>query len=185
MRLQGHFLLSAVVFGLNEYRVYAWGTFRNKNGILGFRPDVNIQNTPTLIPELKKIVSIHAGANHIAATTIDHKVMTWGCGEQGQLGRRIMPRSEKESSLIPRVMNFKPRGIPGHFSAAYCGGHHTFMVLEGKRVFSFGLNNHGQLGLGDDAEHEIPELIEDLDPEVGVECISGAEHHSVLLDKQG
>ncbi|KAJ3413162.1 Regulator of chromosome condensation [Chytridiales sp. JEL 0842] len=169
--------------------VYAWGTFRNSNGLFGFRPTISIQNTPALIPELKRIIHLHAGANHIVALTSDHKIFTWGCGEQGQLGRRIMPRSEKESSLIPRQVNFRPprsdRGGSTKIASAYCGGHHTFISLEDGRLFSFGLNNHGQLGLGDLETHSGIEQVIGLDAGKGVKMVVGAEHHSILLDNEG
>ncbi|KAJ3216515.1 Regulator of chromosome condensation [Dinochytrium kinnereticum] len=169
----------------DDGNVYAWGTFRNKNGIFGFRPDIEIQPTPWMIPELKKVVYIDAGANHIAALTIDKKILTWGSGEQGQLGRRILPRTEKESSLIPRTINFKARGFGGHFVAIYCGGYHTFMLHESGTVFAFGLNNYGQLGLGDTDEHDTPEPVEGLVPEDGIAMVVGAEHHTLFLDKKG
>ncbi|KAI8846107.1 regulator of chromosome condensation 1/beta-lactamase-inhibitor protein II, partial [Chytridium lagenaria] len=169
----------------DEGNVYAWGTFRNKNGVFGFRPDIDIQPLPWMIPELKKVVYIDAGANHVAALTLDKKILTWGSGEQGQLGRRILPRTEKESSLIPRIINYRPRGLGGHFVAIFCGGYHTFMLHETGAVFSFGLNNYGQLGLGDTDEHDTPEQVEGLDPMEGVEMIVGAEHHTVFLNKKG
>ncbi|KAJ3096584.1 Regulator of chromosome condensation [Phlyctochytrium planicorne] len=169
----------------DEGNVYAWGTFRNKNGVFGFRPEIEIQPVPFMIPELKRVIYLDAGANHIAAMTIDKKILTWGSGEQGQLGRRILPRSEKESSLIPRLLYFKPRGLSSNFESVYCGGYHTFILHESGAVFSFGLNNYGQLGLGDTDEHDTPELVEGLDASVGVEMITGAEHHSMLLDKSG
>ncbi|KAJ3110920.1 Regulator of chromosome condensation [Phlyctochytrium bullatum] len=170
----------------DEGNVYAWGTFRNKNGVFGFRPDIDIQPIPYQIPELKRVVSISAGANHIAVQTLDNKLMTWGSGEQGQLGRRILPRSEKESSLIPRIINFKARGHRGgHFEKVFCGAYHTFMLLDSGSLFSFGLNNYGQLGLGDTDEHDGPEEVAELNPEDGVAMVDGGEHHTVILDKKG
>ncbi|KAJ3313395.1 Regulator of chromosome condensation [Blyttiomyces sp. JEL0837] len=188
--LEGHKIV-AIIAGdscsaalTDEGSVFVWGTFRNKNGIFGFRPDIDIQPRPYLIPELKNIISLRAGANHIIAKNREGKVFTFGSGEQGQLGRRIMARNEKESSLIPRPVN-RPRGAHGHVVDGFCGGYHTFLKDEKEHLFSFGLNNHGQLGVGDLEEHEAPKEVAGLDPMEGVEMAAGGEHHSVVLNKQG
>ncbi|KAI8802972.1 regulator of chromosome condensation 1/beta-lactamase-inhibitor protein II [Cladochytrium replicatum] len=172
-------------------QVYAWGTFRKSTGNFGFRPDINEQRTPLLIEELKNVVQISAGANHIGCTTSDSKVYTWGTNEQRQLGRRVVDRHLKEMSLIPRPINFRPPKTNGKFSRVYCGSYHTFVVHDTAGVFAFGLNNHGQLGVGDTEEHEDPLQVEDLkeredeDVEMKVGVISAGQHHSMLLTAKG
>ena len=81
-----------------------------------------------------------------------------------------------------------PRGLrlPGQgFVDLGCGGHHTFLVHESGAVFAVGLNNHGQLGVGDFEEHDVPCLVEGLSMEDGVSIVVGAEHHSILLTNKG
>ncbi|KAJ1542994.1 Regulator of chromosome condensation [Cladochytrium tenue] len=192
----------------DDGNVYAWGTFRNMNGVFGFRPNVDLQRVPFRIPELRHIVQIHAGANHAVAFAHDRKIYTWGCGEQGQLCRRILPRSQRESALIPRIINFRiPRGVipanhppAGHpggrpaggaagFSGVWCGGHHTFIAHESGVVFAVGLNNHGQLGVGDTVNSDTPRVVLNSDGGEdgfdGVVAARGSDHHSVLLDRRG
>jgi regulator of chromosome condensation len=48
-------------------RVYTWGTFRDNSGIFGLAPGVKTGALPRLIPQLKHIVQIEAGANHLIA----------------------------------------------------------------------------------------------------------------------
>jgi regulator of chromosome condensation len=50
-------------------RVYTWGTFRDNNGIFGLAPGVTTSLTPRWVPELKHIVQIEAGANHLVAVS--------------------------------------------------------------------------------------------------------------------
>ncbi|KAI8618618.1 regulator of chromosome condensation 1/beta-lactamase-inhibitor protein II [Chytriomyces sp. MP71] len=198
----------------DDGHVYAWGTFRNKNGIYGFRPDIDIQKTPYFIPELSKVTHLAAGADHIVAFTLDRKIYTWGCGECGQLGRRILGRMEKERALIPKEMTFRahkrdlldgatsltlrtlPAGVTpqSQFVSAHCGGHQTFLVHESGTVFAFGLNNHGQLGVGDSEEYEAPtpfgELVDNENEEAevvfaGFKEVVGSEHHAIALDRDG
>ncbi|KAJ3078593.1 Regulator of chromosome condensation [Rhizoclosmatium hyalinum] len=192
--------------------VYAWGTFRNKNGIFGFRPTIDIQSRPYQIPELSKVTSIAAGADHIVAFTHDRRIFTWGCGESGQLGRRILGRMEKERSLLPKQITFKPHrsllvnpktptkkndaGLTyqSQFVGVGCGGHQTWLIHETGTVFAIGLNNHGQLGVGDNEEVDVPTpfgvLMEagdkqkDVDPN-GFVSVAGSEHHAIALDREG
>jgi regulator of chromosome condensation len=113
------------------------------------------------------------------------KIYSWGVGEQGQLGRKIMERHSHESSLRPRVINFRPGGrMSSKFTHAFCGSYHTFLVHESNTVYACGLNNYGQLGIGHFQEHEFePEKVDGL--ENGIARIAGGEHHSMILDVNG
>ncbi|KAI9105968.1 regulator of chromosome condensation 1/beta-lactamase-inhibitor protein II [Phlyctochytrium arcticum] len=178
----------------SDGQVYTWGTFRSSNGIFGFYPGILIQDRPFLMKELPKhIVQIDAGANHLVALSKEGKMFTWGVGEQGQLGHRVLSRRTKEGSLVPRAINFYPRGIsaPGRrakrtFNRIYCGGYSTYLVHDTERVYAYGLNNYGQLGVGPtEGEVADPMLIDSLDHTNGVQQIVGGEHHTLLLDKKG
>ncbi|RKO96080.1 RCC1/BLIP-II, partial [Caulochytrium protostelioides] len=165
-----------------EGRVYAWGTFRDNNGVFGFYHDIKVQDTPLLIEELEHVTAISAGTNHLAAHTSDHKIYTWGVGEQGQLGRKTSARNARSQCLVPRTINFRPHGLPGNrFTAIYCAGYHTFVVHESSAVFGFGLNQYGQLGAGHTQATEcVPQL-----HGVGIAAITGGETHTLLLDVEG
>ena len=60
-----------------EGRVYAWGTFRDNTGIFGFAPGIKEQALPYLMPDLKGIVQINAGTNHLVAVARDGKFLGW------------------------------------------------------------------------------------------------------------
>lgn len=108
-------------------------------------------------------------------------------GDQGQLGRKIVERHTFESSLTPRIINFRPPRMNSRFIAAYCGSYHTFLVHESNTVFSFGLNNYGQLGVGEPVEDSswTAQQVLELDPADGIEMIAGGEHHSMILTSNG
>ena len=162
--------------------VFCWGTFRDNNGIFGLFCDSSVQSVPRLVKELRNIIFIDAGANHIVAVSREGKVYTWGVGEQGQLGRKVMSRHVKESSLIPRPINFRPYKLSNKFKKAFAGGYHTFLLHETGYLFSCGLNNYGQLGTGDTNSVEIPEQVSLIE---NVVSVGGGEHHSVALDALG
>ncbi|KFA69052.1 hypothetical protein S40285_05462 [Stachybotrys chlorohalonatus IBT 40285] len=172
-------------FALTEDgRVYGWGTFRSSDGILGFTETIKIQNTPMLLPTLKNVKALAAGSNHILA--LDHKgnVLAWGCGQQNQLGRRIIERN-KMTSLIPQGV-----GLPrGKITQVACGSYHSFAIDKDGHVWGWGLNNFGEIGVESNAGEEDavilkPAKIASLD-DVRIVDIDGGEHHSVACSSDG
>ncbi len=176
-------------FALTEDgRVYGWGTFRASDGILGFSRTVQVQQTPVLLPEPKKVKALATGSNHILALDAKGKLFTWGCPEQNQLGRRCVQRDIKESALRPGGVGFK-RGV--HVAKIACGSYHSFALDSQGQVYAWGLNNFGQLsaaeggGAGDsDATVLDATLVAGLAGQ-RVADIDGGEHHSVACTEDG
>ncbi|KDD73507.1 hypothetical protein H632_c2107p0, partial [Helicosporidium sp. ATCC 50920] len=140
--------------------VWAWGTFRDASGVYGFSPSTHIQASPTLVHlptrARDQVVCVASGADHVAALTRGGELLTWGTGQQGQLGRvgeRVTSRAAHGTLLRPHAVPIKARaGVRMGGSAAEvvdlaCGSWTTFAVLKGGQVFGWGLNNYGQLGL--------------------------------------
>ncbi|KAJ4251088.1 hypothetical protein NW762_011740 [Fusarium torreyae] len=165
-------------------RVYGWGTFRSSDGILGFSETVKVQSTPVMLRDLKNIKALAAGSNHILA--LDHKgnVVAWGCGQQNQLGRRIIERN-KMSSLIPQGV-----GLPrGKIAQIACGSYHSFAIDKAGQVYGWGLNNFGEIGVEsnageDDAVILRPAKLTYLD-DYNITQIDGGEHHSLACSDKG
>lgn len=165
-------------------RVYGWGTFRSSDGILGFTESIKTQMTPVLIPSLKKITSLASGANHVLALDNKGTVHAWGCGQQNQLGRRIIERN-KLSSLAPQGV-----GLPrGKIAKIICGSYHSFAVDRDGNVWGWGLNNLGQVGdesnAGEDGAAILKPVKIEVLRELGATSISGGGHHSVACTKKG
>lgn len=170
-------------------RVFAWGTFRDSRGVMGFASDgrTEIQERPTAIEALKGLAvkQIAAGANHLMAITADGQLYSWGCGEQGQLGRRVL---ERHKLLGLRPANITPRLGRSRVVVAkvVCGSYHTLVLGADGNVWAMGLNNYGQLGLGDHEERITADLIdpENWRGERVVDAAAG-EHHSLVLLSSG
>ncbi|KAJ3210970.1 Regulator of chromosome condensation [Clydaea vesicula] len=171
-------------------RVYNWGSFRSSTGSFGIKGGIMEKDgirvtNPLLVKDLNHIKFIAAGSNHLVAIGHDGKIYTWGIGEQGQLGRKILQRFEYNASLTPRVINFKPKGKSSKFIKAYAGSFHTFFVHESEEVYACGLDNYGQLGLAK-TSYEVNHTPEKVEGDFnGVNFISAGEHHSLLLDNEG
>lgn len=94
--------------------VWAWGTFRDASGVFGFSPSTRIQLTPVCVyvprNAASQMMRIASGADHVAAVTRDGRLLTWGNGQQGQLGRvgeRMSDRAKKETLLMPHTVPLK------------------------------------------------------------------------------
>ncbi|CRK25856.1 hypothetical protein BN1708_014351 [Verticillium longisporum] len=175
----------SATFALTEDgRVYGWGTFRSSDGILGFNQDIKIQMTPLYIPELKSIKALAAGSNHILALEHKGNVLAWGCGQQNQLGRRIIERN-KMSSLVPQGMGIPKKNI----EKIACGQYHSFALDTKGRVYAWGLNNFAETGIRegageDDAVILRPTIVDSLEEHKIVD-IAGGQHHSLACTEDG
>ncbi|RFU78163.1 regulator of chromosome condensation beta-lactamase-inhibitor ii [Trichoderma arundinaceum] len=165
-------------------RVYGWGTFRSSDGILGFTETVKVQTRPVLLAGLKNIKALASGANHILA--LDHKgnVVAWGCGQQNQLGRRIIERN-KMSSLIPQGV-----GLPrGKIAKIACGSYHSFAIDNKGAVWGWGLNNFGEIGVENSAGEDDAVILKPVKinflADHTVTGIKGGIHHSLACTDKG
>ena len=123
------------------------------------------------------------GEDHILAVTLDGLVYTWGNGQQGQLGRRIIER-RKINALAPSKLDLK------NIISIGAGAFHSFAVNNKGDVYGWGLNTFGQLGVEpiDDlmsAPVHIPELSPDKHAEAKVVQIEAGEHFSLFLFDNG
>ncbi|TLD29195.1 hypothetical protein PspLS_03909 [Pyricularia sp. CBS 133598] len=174
-------------FALTEDgRVYGWGTFRASDGVLGFTPTIKIQKFPTLLPEPKKVVQIAAGSNHAMALDSAGKLYTWGCPEQNQLGRRCVQRELLASALRPGGVGLK-RGVK--VAKISCGSYHSFAVDKEGGVYTWGLNNFGQLAIEQDAGDSDAAVLTAVKVEslmdYKIADIAGGEHHSLACTTDG
>lgn len=171
--------LSAVL--LENGDVYAWGTFRCNEGILGFKHNISIQKTPLLIEEFKDIVQLAAGKDHILGLDTKGVVYAWGNGQQFQLGRRILERN--------RLRTLEPREF-GLADAVYIasGEFHCFAITQDKKVLTWGLNQFGQCGISSELEDgsivPVPTEVQSLSDKNIVQIAAG-EHHTLALSEDG
>lgn len=154
---------------------------------MGFSRDVKVQRTPIHIPDLKDIRQIAIGTNHVLALDGRGKVFAWGCGEQSQLGRKVLAH-HPELALRPTSIGPLPiRGAKA--SKIACGSYHSFAVDVQGRVYGWGLNTYAELGIPDragedNADQLKPRLVEAL-RDHKVVSIAGGEHHSLASTDDG
>lgn len=130
--------------------------------------------------QIKKIAS---GSNHsIALSKCGKFVYGWGSAESGQNGRMISSRKRDDNN------DLKPEKILAKDVVdVFCGNDHSFYINAKHAVYSWGQNNHGQLGIGNRNNTSQPTRIKELDPFEGdyIAEIDGGEHHSIARTKDG
>lgn len=139
-------------------------------------------------------MKIASGANHVVFLTAKEQLYTFGSGEQGQLGRiseHFSVRGGRKGIkllLTPTIVRFKKiRGnVEIKFCDIFCGSFNTFAVTaDRKAIYAFGLNNFGQLGVGDDVNHFAPQQFKFIPQQNSLNesnqlKISGDQHHTIM-----
>lgn len=144
-------------------------------GQLGLGEDALSKARPAVIPGHEDVVAIAAGAMHSVCLTKSGKVITFGCNDEGALGRK----ASDEDGFTPGLVDLPDKAV--QISA---GDSHTAALLQDGRVFAWGTfrDSHGSMGLTEKGKEELP--VEILKSKNIVKIASGADH-LVLLDNHG
>eukprot|EP00210_Caulerpa_lentillifera_P000384 g375.t1 len=188
--------------------VYGCGTFRNSSGVFGFNRGTKIQ--PEFIrvyrPSYKEppVVKLCAGGNHMIAILENGGVLSWGDGEQGQLGRIPLKTSRRGNNLKTNMLT--PARIGGfrgvQFVDGSCGEFSTFLKTSTGQFYGFGLNNSGQLAIHPsqgitneetlDLEDRVNKKISLLKPTIvealedhNIVSVASGKDHSIGVDVNG
>ena len=131
---------------------------------------------PTIVVDLQPVSQLACGEYHTIAVCRDGSLWTWGRNNCGQLGHGNCSENYK----IPTQV----QGMATKISLlASAGGQHSLILTESNKVYAFGNNNFGQLGLGiKDKVVSRPDIISSLRTS-GVCAIACGYSHSVALLK--
>lgn len=171
--------------------MYTWGVFRNTQGNM---------TSPVRVPVRtglrdfhgKKFQKVLSGNNHVMVLTTDSKLYVWGDNETYVLGR--MPRaptrvkgSETTATPVLPIEIVALRGIKDIFT----GGYHCFAITQQKvrgeetqkeTLYSWGKNNWGQLGIGNEDNTFTPTEVTALGGKKITRIVGGEDHTIFLLD---
>ncbi len=108
-------------------------------------------------------MSVSAGAYHSVAVTNDGRAYVWGWNTVGQLG--LGPLFPEPVLTSPEPARFFLEGGPAMaVTEVACGYDYTIVRTAAGRLYGFGSNSEGQLGLGDRQNRDVPVAISLLDP---------------------
>lgn len=130
-------------------RVLAWGD--GEDGDLGDGSTTQ-RLRPVLVklPAGVKVKAISVGDNTALALTTNGDVLAWGEGTDGQLGNGAVSNRQ----LPVRVK------LPARAKAsAIAAGSGTGFAVTSAGTFAWGVNNDGQLGVGDTTSRKVPARI--------------------------
>ncbi|MGF1508831.1 MAG: RCC1 domain-containing protein [Myxococcota bacterium] len=137
---------------LDDFELWCWG--RNTEGQLG-RDDAfggpSAEPTPEPIAEPGPWAFASATDGHGCAIHFDGTLWCWGRNTNGELGRG--------SSAPMQIRRPVQVGTSAGWRDVSCGQFHTCGVTEDDRLWCWGRNTSGQLGLGDIAPRDEPALV--------------------------
>ena len=193
-------------------KVFSWGLYRDNEGAMRISEDEEFRNIPgevEVAEEGTRFLRIACGSNHTVGMTVDGDVYGWGCHTVGQVS--LPPASAQkgavkkhldsitwknprkpncEASMILAPLRMNLGLILGKKKADQkvvliaSGSNHSFALTATGKVVCWGLNNEGQLGLGDNETRDQPEVIEELSDK-GVVQIAAGDSHTMVLTKTG
>jgi alpha-tubulin suppressor-like RCC1 family protein len=176
--------ISAGVHGLvldEQGQVYAFG--RNEFGRLGLGDETN-RLSPEFIPNLPLIKGLSAGKFHSLLLDEQGQVYSFGYYYYGELGLG----DQTNRSRPELITEFQDLELMPLIKSISAGEYHNLLLDEQGRVYAFGQNGSGELGLGDRNNRSIATLIprfQNLELLPRIKSLSAGGRHSLLLDDQG
>jgi alpha-tubulin suppressor-like RCC1 family protein len=153
-----------------------WGWGANNSGQLGLG-DTAFRMDPEMISGLGNIAEIAAGWEFVVARVPGGSVYTWGENGSGQLGTDDYTEYHSPQSV---------GSLWGGCVDLDCGREHSLTLWDdagSTRVYAWGGNASGQLGLGDTTMRGSPEQVTGFD--AAVEAVACGYFHSLALDENG
>ncbi len=145
--------------------VWAWGL----SGVGQCGVIATSRPVPAPVAGLSGIVRVASGRSHSVALRSDGSVLTWGSNQWGQLGAGF--------GFLSRATPAVVAGASAVVAVA-AGADHS-LVLDGSgRPFAFGLNNEGQLGIGNEAYSAMPLAVSGL---AGVAALAAGNRTSYAV----
>ncbi len=174
---------------LREGLVRCWGD--NSKGQLGLGTAANLSGQPPykngLVPLGAAAVALTAGDSHTCALMADQSVRCWGANGYGQLG--LGNTNTIGDDEVPDAAH---AGVPlgAKATAVAAGGNDTCAILQDGSLRCWGLNDYGQLGLGNtntigDDELPIATVAEVSLGDTAAAVAAGGEHTCAILGSLG
>eukprot|EP00798_Chlamydomonas_sp_ICE-L_P021652 gene21652-28665_t len=134
---------------LDNGKLKCWG--QNEHGQLGLgrtADDVEVSDEAYAIDlgTGRIATAIAAGNDHTCALLDNGKLKCWGRNDDGQLG---LGDNETHVGDVGDALPYVDLGTNRNATAIAAGIAHTCAILDGGQLKCWGLNSHGQLGLGD------------------------------------
>jgi len=176
-------------FTLNAFSVDSYGkiTFDEDSIQPTTTVSVGIQGHPAAGCTLNlpgDVKAIASGEYHTIALKEDGDVWAWGLNSSGQLG----DNSTTDSKCPVRVNGENGVGFLTGVKAIAGGFYHTIALQENGDVWTWGLNNYGQLGDNSTTNSKFPVRVKgenSIGFLTGIKAIAGGGAHTIALQENG
>ena len=155
--------------------LWVWGS--NWAGQLGL-DDATMIKEPRMAnwDSTRKIKRVLGGGNHTLILTEDNEIWVAGRGNEGSLGLGEAVR-ENNVSAWTKIEFFEKNGLS--VKSLSTGFGHSVAITEDDKVYVWGNNEQGQLGLGDNNNRFEPTLVEYFTGR-GVRGVTCGQLHTVV-----
>ena len=166
---------------LNEEGVvYSWGF--GSSGRLGHGDDNSVGNPKRIFyfeKENIKLMSVKCGDTHSAAISISKELYTWGSGNNGMLGNGNY-QEKHEPTFVEFFRIIKVDDV-------FCGSGNCMVLTSDNRVYAWGKNSHGMLGIPAYVDQNIliPQQLLFKEENAFVKEIALGSMHTLLLMSDG
>lgn len=141
---------------------------------LGRTATGDTNTTPTKVDTKGEMaVDVEAGFHTSFFISGSRKLYAWGDARQNQLGMIATGHSCSVPRIVDGLANWR-------ISSISAGDHHVLGLTKAGKVYAWGRNDHGQLGLDDTAFRETPVLITFFQG-CKVTCVAAGGVHSAAI----
>ncbi|EKX48320.1 hypothetical protein GUITHDRAFT_162457 [Guillardia theta CCMP2712] len=133
---------------------------------------VSLSFTALAHESLNGAIYVACGGHHTVAVTEDGEVVSWGWGNEGQLGSGNA-FDQTVPAVVKALSNHRVCGVA-------CGYYHTAVVTDVGLVMCWGKGNSGQLGQGDWTSSLLPRTVSTLYNEKIRQIACGMAHTLAL-----
>lgn len=143
-------------------------------GQLGLGEDIMERSRPALVNIPEPVIQVCGGGMHTVCLTEKGEVYTFGCNDEGTLGRDT---SEEGSETLPGKVDGLPKIV-----LVCAGDSHTAALSEDGRVYAWGnfRDANGSMGFTANGIQNTPMLL--LEGHTVVKITSGGDHLVCLTD---
>ncbi|OVA15573.1 Regulator of chromosome condensation [Macleaya cordata] len=141
---------SAAITDAGALLTFGWGLY----GQCG-QGSTDDELSPTCVSSLLgiRIQGVSAGLWHTICISTEGDVYAFGGNQFGQLGT-----GADTAETLPRLLD-APSIENEHAKLVSCGARHSAIITDDGKVFCWGWNKYGQLGLGDVIDRNIPSQV--------------------------
>ncbi|KAL5216556.1 hypothetical protein ABZP36_007957 [Zizania latifolia] len=155
--------------------LYGWGWGRYGNLGLGDRNDRLVPEKVSAV-EGEKMVLVACGWRHTITISSSGSLYTYGWSKYGQLGH-----GDFEDHLVPHKLEALKDSSISQISG---GWRHTMALTSDGKLYGWGWNKFGQVGVGDNVDHCFPVQVKFPEEQKVAQVACGWRHTLAFTEKK-